>query len=24
MQVGDTEPAYERIVLKYLGIDKLE
>lgn len=24
MQVGDTEPAYERAVLKYLGIDKLE
>ena len=24
MQVGDTEPAYERTVLKYLGIDKLE
>lgn len=24
MQVGDTEPVYERMILKYLGIDKLE
>ena len=24
MQIGDTEPMYERFMLKYLGIDKLE
>ena len=24
MQVGDTEPIYEKLMLKYLGIDKTE
>lgn len=24
MQVGETEPVYERLLLKYLGVDKLE